>query len=86
MGPERQPDAAAGALANAEDAPIIDEGGQADPTPVQAPQQPPLPPPAPVRTIPQRLGILEEDVQGLRRDVGSLYGLVERSMTDQGRF
>ncbi|GJR25300.1 hypothetical protein Tco_1101532 [Tanacetum coccineum] len=38
------------------------------------------------RTIPQRLGILEEDVQGLRRDVGSLCGLVERSMTDQGRF
>ncbi|GJU85663.1 hypothetical protein Tco_1293209 [Tanacetum coccineum] len=79
MGPERQPDAAAGALANAEDAPIIDEGGQADPTPVQAPQQPPLPPPAPVRTIPQRLGILEEDVQGLRRDVGSLCGLVDIS-------
>ncbi|GJU25629.1 ty3-gypsy retrotransposon protein [Tanacetum coccineum] len=31
-------------------------------------------------------GRLEEDVQGLRRDVGSLRGLVERLMTDHGRF
>ncbi|GJU72295.1 hypothetical protein Tco_1263700 [Tanacetum coccineum] len=75
-GPERQPDAAAGAPAVAEDASAIDEGNQA----------PPPPPSAAARTIPQRLGRLEEDVQGLRRDVGSLRGLVERSMTDQGRF
>ncbi|GKC03127.1 hypothetical protein Tco_0994737, partial [Tanacetum coccineum] len=34
MGLERQPDAAAGALRVAQDAPIVDEGGQADPTPV----------------------------------------------------
>ncbi|GKE26669.1 hypothetical protein Tco_1442053 [Tanacetum coccineum] len=67
-----------------EDASIVNKGGQADPTPTQAPQQPP--PPAPARTMVQRLGRLEEDVQGLRRDVGSLRGLVERSMTDQGRF
>ncbi|GJY38743.1 hypothetical protein Tco_0425107 [Tanacetum coccineum] len=86
MGPERQPDAAAGAPAIAEDAPAVDEGDQAVPAPVQAPQQPPPPPPAAARTVPQRLGRLEEDVQGLRRDVGSLRGLVERSMTDQGRF
>ncbi|GJV06568.1 hypothetical protein Tco_1344224 [Tanacetum coccineum] len=66
--------------------PIIDEGGQADPAPEQAPQQPPPPYPAAAKTIPQRLGRLEEDVQGLRRDVGSLRGLVDRSMTDQGRF
>ncbi|GJX58544.1 hypothetical protein Tco_0289934 [Tanacetum coccineum] len=70
----------------AEDAPTSDEGDQAVPTPVQAPQQPPPPPPTAARTIPQRLGRLEEDVQGLRRDVRSLRGLVERSMTDQGRF
>ncbi|GJW63168.1 hypothetical protein Tco_0115052 [Tanacetum coccineum] len=38
MGPERQPDAVAGAPADAKDAPIVDEGGQADPAPVQAPQ------------------------------------------------
>ncbi|GJX42520.1 hypothetical protein Tco_0257510 [Tanacetum coccineum] len=29
---------------------------------------------------------LEEEMQGLRRDVVSLRGLVERSITDQGRF
>ncbi|GKG63091.1 hypothetical protein Tco_0638738, partial [Tanacetum coccineum] len=46
MGPERQPVSASGAPAVDEDAPIIDEGGQADSTPEQAPQQPPLPPPA----------------------------------------
>ncbi|GJS21382.1 hypothetical protein Tco_0450014 [Tanacetum coccineum] len=50
------PDAVAGAPADAEDALIVDEGGQADPAP------------------------------GLCRYVGSLRGLVERSMTDQGRF
>ncbi|GKC80184.1 hypothetical protein Tco_1130958 [Tanacetum coccineum] len=70
----------------AEDAPIINEGGQVDPAPEQAPQQPPPPSPAAAKTIPQRLERLEEDVQGLCRDVGSLRGLVERSMTDQGRF
>ncbi|GKE15527.1 hypothetical protein Tco_1423104 [Tanacetum coccineum] len=63
MGPERQPDAAAGAPAIVEDAPAVDEGDQA----ISAP-------------------VLEEDVQGLRRDVESLRGLVERSMIDQGRF
>ncbi|GKD99880.1 hypothetical protein Tco_1387864 [Tanacetum coccineum] len=47
MGPERQPDAAAGAPGVAQDAPVIDEGGQADPAPVQAP-----PPPAAARTMP----------------------------------
>ncbi|GKF02059.1 hypothetical protein Tco_0028982, partial [Tanacetum coccineum] len=51
MGPERQPDAAAGTPVVAEDAPAIDEGDQ-----------------------------------GLRRDVGSLHGLVKISMTDKGRF
>ncbi|GJW39244.1 hypothetical protein Tco_0065089 [Tanacetum coccineum] len=85
MGPERQPDAVAGSPTNAEDAMIVNEGDQAVSTPVQGPQQPP-PPLAVARTIPQRLGRLEEDVLGLRRDVGSLHGLVERSMTDQGRF
>ncbi|GJV60305.1 hypothetical protein Tco_1466405 [Tanacetum coccineum] len=56
--------------------------------PVVAAGAPAPPPPslAAARTIPQRLGRLEEDVQGLCRDVGSLHGLVERSMTDQGRF
>ncbi|GJV13769.1 hypothetical protein Tco_1355310 [Tanacetum coccineum] len=34
MGLERQPDTTTGAPADAEDAPIVDEGGQADPVPV----------------------------------------------------
>ncbi|GJZ69189.1 hypothetical protein Tco_0632739 [Tanacetum coccineum] len=34
----------------------------------------------------KRLRRLEEEVHGLRQDVRSLRGLVERSMTDQGRF
>ncbi|GJV22521.1 hypothetical protein Tco_1371541 [Tanacetum coccineum] len=71
--------AAAGAPGAVEDVSTVDEGVQADPTPVQAPLQPPPPPP-------QRLGRLNEEVQGLRRDVRSLRGLVERLMTDQGRF
>ncbi|GJX26599.1 hypothetical protein Tco_0232895 [Tanacetum coccineum] len=84
---ERQPDAAAGAPTVTEDASTTDEGDQAILALVQALQQPPPPsPPAAARTMPQRLGRLEEEVQGLRRDVGTLRGLVERSMTDQGRF
>ncbi|GJV53744.1 hypothetical protein Tco_1449485 [Tanacetum coccineum] len=72
---------------NAEDAPIIDEGGQDDLTLVQAPQQPLPPPPlAPAKTMVQRLRRLEKDVQGLHGDFRSLRGLVERSLTDQGRF
>ncbi|GKB84893.1 hypothetical protein Tco_0957165 [Tanacetum coccineum] len=76
---ERQPDVAAGTPADAADALIVDEGGQADLAPVQAPQQPLPPPPAPARTIPYRLGRLEEYVQGLRRDVRSLHRLVDIS-------
>nr|GFA27200.1 hypothetical protein [Tanacetum cinerariifolium] len=51
----------------------------------QAPQPPP-PPPAVGRTMLQRLGRLEEEMQGLRQDVRSLCRLVERSTIDQGRF
>ncbi|GKF44373.1 hypothetical protein Tco_0130925 [Tanacetum coccineum] len=83
-GPERQQVATASTPKAAEDALAVDEGAQADPTPVQAPQPPPLHP-ATGRTIPQRLGRLEEEIQGLRRDVRSLRGLMESSMTDQSR-
>ncbi|GKE52033.1 hypothetical protein Tco_1487189 [Tanacetum coccineum] len=83
--PERKPDVAAGALKAAEDAPIADEDTLAVPAPVQAPQPPP-PPPAAGRTMPQRLGRLKEEMEGLRQDVRSLRGLVERSMTNQDRF
>ncbi|GKE68247.1 hypothetical protein Tco_1526319, partial [Tanacetum coccineum] len=68
------------------DAPAADEGDQAVLAPVQAPQQLPPPPPATARTMPQTLGRLKEEVQELHRDIGSLHGLVERLMTDQGRF
>ncbi|GKC22754.1 hypothetical protein Tco_1024904 [Tanacetum coccineum] len=42
--PKRHPDVADGAPGAAEDAPAVDEGVEADPTPIQAPQ--PSPPPA----------------------------------------
>ncbi|GJU70637.1 hypothetical protein Tco_1262042 [Tanacetum coccineum] len=58
LGPERQPYVAVGAPGAAEDAPVIDEGAQADLTPVQAPHPPP-PPPTAGMTMPQRLGRLE---------------------------
>ncbi|GJZ48877.1 hypothetical protein Tco_0603067 [Tanacetum coccineum] len=76
------PNAAVGTPEAAENAPVVDEGGQAIPTLIQAPQPPP--PPAAARTMPQRLRRLEEEMQGLRRDVVSLRGLVERSITNQG--
>ncbi|GJV65929.1 hypothetical protein Tco_1476757 [Tanacetum coccineum] len=83
-GPERQQVAAAGAPKATKDAPEVDQGAQAHPTPIQVPQLPP-PPPTAGRIMPQRLGRLEEEIQELRSDVRSLYGLVDRSMTDQGR-
>ncbi|GKF72367.1 hypothetical protein Tco_0208481 [Tanacetum coccineum] len=42
-GPKRQPDAIAGATGAAKDTPVFDEGAQADPALVQAPQLPPPP-------------------------------------------
>ncbi|GKA78459.1 hypothetical protein Tco_0784996, partial [Tanacetum coccineum] len=83
QGVERQPIAMAAAPRDAEDAPDVDEGAQVVPTPIHAP---PPPPAAAGRTMPQRLGRLGEEIQGLRQYVRSLQGLVERSMTDQGRF
>ncbi|GKB38947.1 hypothetical protein Tco_0883889 [Tanacetum coccineum] len=58
-GAERQPVAAAAAPGGAEDALDVDKGAQAVPTPVHAP---PPPPPAAGRTMPQRLGRLEEEM------------------------
>nr|GEU69212.1 hypothetical protein [Tanacetum cinerariifolium] len=59
-GPERQPDAADGALMDARSAPDINEGAQADPVPTQAPQ-PPLAT-GPARTMAQRLARLLDSV------------------------
>ncbi|GJV19431.1 hypothetical protein Tco_1368451, partial [Tanacetum coccineum] len=84
LGPERQPDDVVGAPEDAEDAPVDDEDGQAILAPIQTPHPPP--PLVDARSIPQRLGRLEEEMQGLRRDAGSLHELVERSITDQWRF
>ncbi|GKG38375.1 hypothetical protein Tco_0460087, partial [Tanacetum coccineum] len=82
---KEQQDDAASAPEAVEDALAINEGAQAVPAPVQA-LQPPPPPSVAGRTMPQRLRRLEEEMQGLRRNVRSLLGLVERSMTDQYRF
>ncbi|GKD89902.1 hypothetical protein Tco_1365409 [Tanacetum coccineum] len=81
-GPKRQPDAATGAPGAAEDTPAVDEGAQADPAPLQAPQ--PLPPA--LWTMQQRISRLEDEVQELRRSIVGLQGDVDRSITDQGRF
>ncbi|GKA41401.1 hypothetical protein Tco_0733994 [Tanacetum coccineum] len=72
QGTERQPVAAAAAPGGAEDAPDVDEGAQAVPAPIHAPP----PPPAAGRTMPQRLGRLEEEIQGyvsMSRVCGDLW-------------
>ncbi|GJR22091.1 hypothetical protein Tco_0970618 [Tanacetum coccineum] len=81
-------DATAGAHKAVKDALAVDEGAQAIPKPIQAPQPPPPPPlpPAAGKTMPQRSGRLKEDVHSLCQDIVSLRGLVERSMTNQGRL
>ncbi|GJW06087.1 retrovirus-related pol polyprotein from transposon TNT 1-94 [Tanacetum coccineum] len=62
-GPERQQAAAAGSPGAAEDALIVDEGAQAVPAPVQAPQPPP---PVPQhRTMRQRIDRLEQEMREL---------------------
>ncbi|GKA96418.1 hypothetical protein Tco_0818513 [Tanacetum coccineum] len=86
MRPERQPDAAAGAPADAEDAPIVDEGDQAVLAPVQAPQQPPPPSSAPARTMPQRMDRLEEDVQEIRGALTEQREVIDAVAHDFFRF
>ncbi|GKB94429.1 hypothetical protein Tco_0980566 [Tanacetum coccineum] len=61
-GPERQQVAAAGAAQA--DQEIPEEDVQADPTPIQAPQARAATPGT--RTMPQRMGRLEEEVRGVR--------------------
>nr|GEU83835.1 hypothetical protein [Tanacetum cinerariifolium] len=67
-GPERQLDVAAGASKVIERAPDVDEGAQAVPRPVQAPQPPPIA--APTRTMTKRMIKLEEEVHGMRKALG----------------
>ncbi|GKD11154.1 hypothetical protein Tco_1190839 [Tanacetum coccineum] len=81
-GPERQPDAAVGALGAAEDSPAVDEGDQA----VSAPVQGPPPPPAAVRTMPQRMVRLEEDVHEIRRALAEQREVTGAMARDFSRF
>ncbi|GJY39020.1 hypothetical protein Tco_0425384 [Tanacetum coccineum] len=82
IGPERQPDAAAGAPEVAQDVSIVDKGGQADPAPVHAPP----PPPAPVRTMPQRMARLEEDVHKIRGVLTDQREVIDAMAHDFSRF
>ncbi|GJT40824.1 hypothetical protein Tco_0612843 [Tanacetum coccineum] len=86
MGPARQPNVAAGAPAEVEDALIVDEGGQADPVPTQEPQHPPSPPPAPTRTMPQRMSRLEEDVLGICGELTEQREVIDVMAHDFSRF
>ncbi|GJS92606.1 hypothetical protein Tco_0799574 [Tanacetum coccineum] len=79
-GPERQQ---AGALGATEDAPTADEGAQAVPAPVQAPQPPPLAPQH--RTMLQRIERIKEEMCELRQSVVGLQGVVKSSITEHTR-
>ncbi|GJZ65672.1 hypothetical protein Tco_0622368 [Tanacetum coccineum] len=80
--PERQPNAVAGVHAIAEDAPIVDEGGQADPAPIHAPP----PPPALARIMPQRMARLEEDVHKIRGVLTEQREVIDAMARDFSRF
>ncbi|GJR29899.1 hypothetical protein Tco_1106131 [Tanacetum coccineum] len=82
MGPERQPNAMVGAPRVAQDAPVMDEGGQTDPAPVQAPP----PPLAAARTMLQRMARLEEDVHEIRRALAEQREVIGAMARDFSRF
>ncbi|GJV88586.1 hypothetical protein Tco_1532524 [Tanacetum coccineum] len=86
IGPERQPDALAGAPAIAKDAPAVDEGDQAISAPVQAPQQPPPLPPAAAKTMSQRMVRLEEDVHEILRALTEQREVIDVMARDFSRF
>ncbi|GKE58464.1 hypothetical protein Tco_1497649 [Tanacetum coccineum] len=78
LGPKRQADAVVGAPKAAGDAPAVDEGASADPTPMQAPQLPH----ADLRTMPQRIVRLKEEVHELQGSIVGLHEDVDRSITN----
>ncbi|GKB45758.1 hypothetical protein Tco_0896511 [Tanacetum coccineum] len=86
MGPKRQPDAVVGAHAVAKDAPVADEGDQAVPAPVQAPQQLPPPPPSIAKTMPQRMARLEEDVHEICGPLTEQREVIDAMARDFSRF
>ncbi|GKB00630.1 hypothetical protein Tco_0828623, partial [Tanacetum coccineum] len=81
MGPERQPDAATGAPRVAQDAPIVDEGGQDDPAPIHAP-----PPPTAARTMPQRMARLDEDVHKIYGALTEQREVIDTMARDFSKF
>ncbi|GJS18422.1 hypothetical protein Tco_0412894 [Tanacetum coccineum] len=83
LGPERQPDATTGAPGVAQDALVVDEGIQADPTPVQAPPPPPL---AASRTMPQRMARLKDDVHEIHRVLTEQREVIDVMARDFSRF
>ncbi|GKB26416.1 hypothetical protein Tco_0865817 [Tanacetum coccineum] len=72
--------------ADAEDVSIVDEGGQAIPTLIQAPQQAPPPPPAPARTMPQRMARLNEDAHEIRGALTEQCEVIDVMARDFSRF
>ncbi|GKD64057.1 hypothetical protein Tco_1306165 [Tanacetum coccineum] len=81
-GPERQPNAAAGAPRAAKDAPAVDEGNQAVLTPVQVPP----PPLAAARTMTQWMARLEEDVHEICRALAEQREVIDVMAKDFSRF
>ncbi|GJV77067.1 hypothetical protein Tco_1508651 [Tanacetum coccineum] len=83
IGLERQPNAMVGTPGVAQDALAVNEGIQADPTPVQAPT--PLPPAA-GRTMPQRMARLDEDVHEIRGELTKQHEVIDVMAHDFSRF
>ncbi|GJS31615.1 hypothetical protein Tco_0492235 [Tanacetum coccineum] len=82
MGPKRQPNAAAGAPGVAQDALIVDEGGQADPAPAQAPP----PPLDAAKTMPWRMARLKEDVHEICGMLSEQREVISAMARDFSRF
>ncbi|GKB98113.1 hypothetical protein Tco_0984250 [Tanacetum coccineum] len=82
LGPDRQPDVAAGTPRVAQDALVVDEGDQVVSAPVQAPP----PPPAAARTMPQRMARLEEDLHEIRRVLAEQRDVIGAMARDFSRF
>ncbi|GJT48260.1 ribonuclease H-like domain-containing protein [Tanacetum coccineum] len=82
MGPKRQPNAAAGAPGVAQDALIVDEGGQADPAPAQAPP----PPLDAAKTMPWRMARLKEDVHEICGMLSEQREVISAMAHDFSRF
>ncbi|GJV98100.1 RNA-binding protein 39 isoform X2 [Tanacetum coccineum] len=76
------PDAATGAHGVAQDAPVINEGDQADPAPVHAPP----PPPVVSRSMPHRMARLEENIHKIRGTLAEQREVIGAMARDFSRF